>query len=115
MDALIDFRSYFAMSGASLSATKSRGTPGKNDGRSFDIALSAIPSSNRGIITSFPAWLIPKFIATIPNEWKNGRMHITPSFPRSKPVMHGATCSTLDTMLRWLSIAPLLSPVVPPV
>jgi hypothetical protein len=50
-------------------------------------------------MTSFPACEIPKFIATRPNEWKKGRMHITPSLPRSKVVMHGATCRTFDAML----------------
>ena len=56
-------------------------------------------SSNRGTMTSFPPCETPKFMATVPNEWKNGRMHITPSWPRVKSVMHGATCRMFETKL----------------
>ena len=80
MHAFTDFRSYFGVSGDSFSATNSRGTPGKNVGFSLSSSFSAIFTSNRGRRTSLPACAIPKFIATRPNEWKNGRMHITPSF-----------------------------------
>ena len=99
MHAFTDFRSYFGVSGASLSATNRRGTPGKNDGFSLSSCFSAMCTSNRGSRTSLPACAIPKFIATNPNEWKNGRMHITPSLPRSKNVMHGATCRTFEERL----------------
>ena len=115
MHAFTDFRSYFAVSGASFRATNSRGTPGKNDGFSLSSSFSAMWTSNRGSRTSLPACEIPKFIATSPNEWKNGRMHITPSLPRSKNVMHGATCRMFDEMLKCESIAPFDRPVVPPV
>ena len=54
-------------------------------------------------------------MATVPNEWKNGRMHMTPSLPARRSVMHGTTCIAFDTRLKCESIAPFDSPVVPPV
>ena len=60
------------------------GTPGKNVGFSFAICFSTMCRSNRGRHRDRacrPA-SIAKFIATIPNEWKNGSTHSTPSLPR---------------------------------
>ena len=93
-----------------------RGTPGKSDGFSFWITFSVGSSWNCGISTSFAASEIPRFIATvIPYEWKNGMMHMIPSVPSVRPGNHEAPCFTFATRLRWVSIAPLESPVVPPV
>ena len=49
-----------------------RGTPGNSDGFSFEIAFSTMSISKRGTRTSLAAFVIEKFIASIPNEWKNG-------------------------------------------
>ena len=59
--------------GFSFSAMYIRGTPGNSVGFSFAIAFSTMSMSKRGISTSLAAFVIAKFIASVPNEWKKGR------------------------------------------
>ena len=54
-------------------------------------------------------------MATVPNEWKNGRMHMMESSPGRMSEMHATACIAFDTRLKCESVAPLDSPVVPPV
>ena len=115
MHALIDPRSYFRASSASLSVRYSRGTPGKNVGFSRWISFRHCFRSNRGSIASFAARRMPTFIATVPNEWKNGRTHMMQSSPGRMSEMHPTACIAFDTRLKCESVAPLDRPVVPPV
>jgi hypothetical protein len=115
MHALSDARSCFGVRGSSFSAMYMRGTPGNSVGFSFDIALSAMSISNLGNSTSFAAFVIAKFITSVPNEWKNGRAARMPSSPWRTTFSHAAACRALATRFVWESIAPFDNPVVPPV
>ena len=57
-----------------------------------------------------------EFIETVmPNTWKYGRQAISTSLPGSTIGNQDAHCCTLALTFPWLSTAPLLTPVVPPV
>ena len=104
-----------AVSGDSLSASNSRGTPGTNVGFSFAISSrTRCRSRGFGIGTIFPAIRTATFIVSIPNEWKNGSGPRSASLPSSSE-RYAAACIALATMFRCESIAPFEMPVVPPV
>ncbi len=71
--------------------------------------------SKRGTRTSFAPFDTPKFMASVPNEWKNGRQTRQPPSPGRTTESQALACIALATRLRWLSMAPFDSPVVPPV
>ena len=100
--------------GPSFIAMNIRGTPGNNVGFSFAIALSAISTSNRGNSTSFAAFIIPKSITSVPNEWKNGSA-ATSRPPPSHDLEPRDRLARVRDEVQCESIAPFDSPVVPPV
>ncbi|GBC86863.1 hypothetical protein HRbin12_00862 [bacterium HR12] len=113
--ALMERRSYLRVRGDSFRAMNSRGTPGTNVGFSWAMASSTRWRS-RGLVTriALPAVAIATFIASIPKEWKKGRAQRIASAPSSSS-RYRAPWSAFATTLRWESIAPLETPVVPPV
>jgi hypothetical protein len=67
-----------------------------------------------GIGTILPPTRIVTFIVIIPNEWKKGSGPRSASLPSSSCSTSFA-CIAFATRFRCESIAPLLTPVVPPV
>jgi hypothetical protein len=58
----------------------------------------------------------PKFItAVMAKTWKNGRMPMMRSSPMRMSLFHDSIWSTFVVRLAWVSMAPLGTPVVPPV
>ena len=74
---------------------------------------------SRGFVTRMLfAPMRMKTIAQAVSEkmWYSGRAAIATSLPgTSCVVIHAPTCCMFATMLAWVSIAPLATPVVPPV
>ena len=115
MHAFSEARSCLGVRGSWLSAMYMRGTPGNSVGFSFAIAFSAMSISKRGSRISFAAFVIEKFMTSVPNEWKKGSAATMPSSPWRTTFSHAEACSALATRFECESIAPFDRPVVPPV
>ena len=77
---------------------------------------TALRSRGFGIRTSAAPIATGKVMATvIPNEWKYGSAASCTSLPGSSPGNQATSCCTLQLRFRCVSIAPLETPVVPPV
>ena len=72
--------------------------------------------SGRGRTQCFqPAQMTQFWMAVKPAEWKMGKVPTSDSAPSSRSGNQARNCWTLQLMLAWESITPLLTPVVPPV
>ena len=83
--------------------------------RSRESSFSTMPRSNRGSIATLSPPRIARFIATTPNEWKNGRTHRIASWPSTTSENSDRPWIAFATRFACESIAPFESPVVPPV
>ncbi len=113
---LMKERSISRNSGSASRPTKMVGTPGRKSGLSF-LSISMTPAgSGRGIMQCSQACQMKKFWQAVkPAAWKTGKVPTSDIPPRSRSGNQAANCCTLQLMLAWLSITPLLTPVVPPV
>ena len=110
-------KSTSAKPGASSKARYSVLTPMRAEGgNAFSVLMKA--GRSRGLATS-TVW-VPRLkndsAPVSAKTWYSGSGITSVSAPSfmSRPIQ-AATCSTLATMLPWLSMAPLATPVVPPV
>ena len=83
--------------------------------RSRASSFSTMSRSNRGSSAIFSPARIARFIATIPNEWKNGSTQRIASCPSTTSENSDRPWIAFATRFACESIAPFESPVVPPV
>ena len=109
--------SCLAMSGKLLSPLKSAGTPGNRVMRCLETALTT-EGRSRGFGRSTmqaPAHRPQPMQTLMPKTWNRGRAVSSTSSPYFTSGNQASICCTFTERLRWVSIAPLLGPVVPPV
>ncbi len=117
MHARMLVRSYLGVSGWLLMALYSVGTAGKRVARVCCTALRVMGRSRGlGIRTMVAPIRTLRFMATVmPYTWKNGMDARVVSCPSRRSVIQQRACSQLDTRFPCVSMAPLGTPVVPPV
>lgn len=102
-----------ASAAAAASATNMVGTPWKVLMFSFTISSIARAASNRGSSTSVaPARQVELSETVCPNAWKRGSAPRAMSSGRTSLASKAQTVAFI-TRLKWLSTAPLGTPVVP--
>ena len=113
-------KSTWSKPGVLSSALNSVFTPLKNVNLYFDSSLTK-PGKSRGLAISTlcaPSFMNSRQFAVSEKMWYSGSAVtriIWPLASRSDGPIHASDCSTLATMLRWVSTAPFDTPVVPPV
>ena len=92
------------------------GTPSITVARSWAITLSSWSRRKRGNRMISKPQAMPTFITPVmPKTWNRGRAPTTFSWPGRAPTAQRPTWRVLVWSAAWLSMAPLGSPVVPPV
>ncbi len=111
-------KSSWANPGVLRSPAKSVFTPDSDVKRYFAISATK-PFMSRGLVMRMlcaASFMYTRQQPVSAKMWYIGSAVIEISLPGSKaPAIHAITCCRLATMLPWVSIAPLETPVVPPV